>query len=340
MAAMPGAAEQHAVTRACTHNLAIYAPDPKSDTELNPVLAELSIAEPGRVFLMTRDPEPDSLHAYVSAQCHLTSGKRQQVCSEQIVVKAGENETANLPSLVIPLIVPDLPVYLWWRSDLCEEWQHFEEFVELADRVIVDSSRFEKPREALHQLLNILHKSGDATAFSDLNWNRLTPLREITAGFFDHPEARALLPAITSVDIQTYSGCGYSTQAFLYTGWLASRLQWRSTSNLSDSGSITMDSQKGPVRVSIFARSPGQTRLRGITSVTLRCEQPQASFHVSFDHDTRYLRGTSELPGVRIAERTMRAELGTEEECMASEMALLGHDRIYEQTMQAAAALL
>ena len=103
---------------------------------------------------------------------------------------------------------------------------------------------------------------------------------------------------------------------------------------------MLMQSDAGEVRISMVVRAIKDSKLRGISSVTLRSEQPRATFHVSLDPETRYLRGSAELPGARIAERIIRAALGNEEQWMASELAILGHDRIYEEAIQTIAPVL
>src|SRR5262245_47845557 len=83
-------AEQEAVTRACVHNLIVYAPGEKSDAEVNSIIAEITVQNPGRVFILLPDPasKNDRTNAWVSAQCYRTAGKREQVCCEQIMLRA------------------------------------------------------------------------------------------------------------------------------------------------------------------------------------------------------------------------------------------------------------
>lgn len=324
---------EQAVTRACVHNLAVYAPGDRSETELSRLLSDLMIEQPGRVILMLADPKnpAESLSAWVNAQCHRTSGERQQVCSEQIVVRAAGSEVRNLPSLVIPLLVPDLPVFFWWRDDLSAEWESFEEVVENADRVIVDSGRFAQPVESLRRLISISKSLRGSASFSDLNWNRLTPWRQMTAGFFDHAACSAALASVTGVDIQAYSPTGFSTQGLMLASWLASRLGWNPLSG--GNNVLLMDARGRRIRVRIFVRPPVDGGMRGIAAVTLRAESPEMTVHMALDAGTRYLRGTVEMAGAKPVDRNLRLGHAAEEECMAGELEILGTDRMYEEAM-------
>jgi glucose-6-phosphate dehydrogenase assembly protein OpcA len=72
-----------------------------------------------------------------------------------------------------------------------------------------------------------LHQKGINVA--DLNWRRLSAWQELTAEAFDPPSRRA---ALSEVDrfVLDYEA-GNAAQAFLYLGWLASRLNWRFVSS-------------------------------------------------------------------------------------------------------------
>lgn len=324
---------EQAVTRACVHNLVIYAPGDRSETELSRMLSDLMVDQPGRVILVLSDEgvERNAMNAWVNAQCHRTSGQRQQVCSEQIVVRAGVDSISSLSSLVIPLLVPELPVFFWWRADLNDDWQYFEEVMENADRVIVDSARFSKPLESLRKLISIVKAEKGNTSFSDLNWGRITPWRQMIAGFFEHTACRNTVNSISSVDIQSYSPSGFSTQAFLLACWLGARLKWNPISG--GNNVLLMESGGRQLRQRLFVRPPVAGAARGIASVTLRTEKPPITFHMALDAGTRYLRGSVEMEGARPADTTVRLGAGAEDERLACELEILGRDRIFEETL-------
>ncbi len=70
-----------------------------------------------------------------------------------------------------------------------------------------------------------------ASAFSDLNWARQAPWRELTAQFFDDRQLMPYLEGIDRVTIEYAAGeedqPANAAQGHLFAGWLASRLGWR-----------------------------------------------------------------------------------------------------------------
>lgn len=323
-----------AVTRACVHNLVVYAPGERSESELSRLLSDLMVDQPGRVILMLSDAliARDTLNGWVNAQCHFTAGQRQQVCSELITVRAGRGELRNLASLVIPLLVPDLPVFFWWRDDLTADWKLFEEVLENSDRVVLDSARFTQPVPSMKRIVEIMKAERGATSFSDLNWNRLTPWRQLIAGFFDHISCRGTLNCISSLDIQAFTPFNASAESLMLAGWLGSRLKWRA---ISAANPLVFENTEGKrVSVRIIARPPVKENLRGLAAVTLRAENPQLTLHLAADLETRYVRGLVEMKGTRPADRAVRLGRPGDEACLVSELEILGQDRIYENSME------
>ena len=51
-------------------------------------------------------------------------------------------------SLVLPLALSDLPVFLRWRGEPPFGAPHFEQLVDIADRLVVDSSEWDELRYA------------------------------------------------------------------------------------------------------------------------------------------------------------------------------------------------
>src|SRR5207248_5492359 len=98
---------------------------------------------PCRALLaISRASENMSLEAWVSARCHLPSAKSEkQICCEQITVRWEGHGIHELPSVVLPLLVPDLPVFLWWRTGDFD-MAALEPFLGQTDRIVVDSERW------------------------------------------------------------------------------------------------------------------------------------------------------------------------------------------------------
>ncbi|MFQ5990637.1 MAG: glucose-6-phosphate dehydrogenase assembly protein OpcA, partial [Candidatus Methylomirabilales bacterium] len=232
MAEVSQAEQREPVMRACVLNLIVYAPGEQSVGEMGQIMAEVTTQHPSRIIVMLPNPEATQPHlnAWVTAQCYLAAGGRKQVCCEQIMITAEGGATDWLPSLVRPLLVPDLPVVLWWRNSPGAPSRLFNELLKTADRVIIDAATLGDPLEGLANIAAVIKQKDRWTAFSDLSWARLTPWRDLIAGFFDGPDYRPYLWRPDRVEIECRKKPADDQvipgSALLMMGWLATRLRW------------------------------------------------------------------------------------------------------------------
>src|SRR5260370_41685942 len=85
------------------------------------------------------------LASWISANWHPVGGGKQ-VCSEEISIVAGGDRVRRVPPLVNALLIPDMPVAVWWLGDLPNEHEAYvDALLEPADRLIVDSVYFAHP---------------------------------------------------------------------------------------------------------------------------------------------------------------------------------------------------
>jgi glucose-6-phosphate dehydrogenase assembly protein OpcA len=108
---------------------------------------------------------------------------------------------------VLPLAISDLPLFLRWRGEPPFGEPHWEQLVEIADRVVVDSSEWEELR--YRELAGIFEHA----AVSDIEWARTFEWRVKLAGCW---------PEIRDQEIRVR---GPRAEAALLRGWLASRLR-------------------------------------------------------------------------------------------------------------------
>jgi hypothetical protein len=174
-------------------------------------LAGMGERHPSRAILLFPDPDTgvDRIDADVSLECYALPGLDRDVCSEVIELRLHGKRAKAPASIVGPLLISDLPVFLRWRGEPPWESQELEQLVRIADRTIVDSTEWEDlpyPYRRLAQLF-------DRTAVSDIAWARTFRWRTILA---------SLWPDIASVG--TIRVHGTAAQAYLLAGWLRSRL--------------------------------------------------------------------------------------------------------------------
>jgi glucose-6-phosphate dehydrogenase assembly protein OpcA len=171
------------------------------------------------------------LDVHVSVVCHRGPGGTI-VCSEQVVIEAGTADWPLVPGSILQLLVEEMPVYLWWRRGELGQDALVVALRDLADCLIVDSARFERPVEGLARLQALAAAPGWDGHAADLCWTRLDPWREAVAAFFDAPRMRDRLDEIRRVTVSAGGGAGHPAPAARYVvGWLASRLGWSPASS-------------------------------------------------------------------------------------------------------------
>jgi glucose-6-phosphate dehydrogenase assembly protein OpcA len=173
------------------------------------VLAGLAERHPSRTIVLFPQPEStDGIEASVEVDC-FPQGEDRKVCTETIRLRLGGRRAAAAASVVQPLLLPDLPVFLRWRGlprfrDAC-----FAALVDVVDRLIVDSTEW----PGLPQPYASLAEFFDRAAVSDIAWARTSRWR---------PQLASLWPRIA--DVNRIKVTGTEAQACLLAGWLRSRL--------------------------------------------------------------------------------------------------------------------
>jgi len=173
-------------------------------------LAGLAERHPSRTILLVPRPEEDeALDARVALQCFPLGGEQRNVCSEVIELHLRGRRADAAASIVLPLLIPDLPVFLRWRGRPPFGADVLDDLVYVVDRLVVDSIEWPDPRNGLFQLADLF----DRVAASDIAWARTLRWRSALA---------RLWPRIA--DVSELSVAGPESEALLLAAWLRSRL--------------------------------------------------------------------------------------------------------------------
>ncbi len=174
------------------------------------VLAGLAERHPSRTIVLIPQPdEDDGLDARVEVD-GFPVGDGREVCTETIRLRLCGKRAQAPASVVAPLLLPDLPVFLRWRGLPPFGERPFEQLVETADRVVVDSTEWPGLPGPYAELAGVF----DRAAVSDIAWARTSRWRAQLA---------TLWPGIA--DVRRIAVTGTEAQAVLLAGWLRSRLQ-------------------------------------------------------------------------------------------------------------------
>jgi hypothetical protein len=171
-------------------------------------LAGMAERHPSRTLLLVPKPdEEDGLDALLSVRC-FPIGDRA-ICGEVIELTLRGNRAHAPASIVLPLLISDLPVFCRWRGQPPFGAVEFEQLIGIADRLVVDSTEWDELPAAYARLAELF----DRIAVSDIAWDRTERWRSLLA---------SLWPAIR--DVKTIRVHGTRAQGYLLDGWLRSRL--------------------------------------------------------------------------------------------------------------------
>ncbi|MBY0357404.1 MAG: glucose-6-phosphate dehydrogenase assembly protein OpcA [Candidatus Obscuribacterales bacterium] len=219
------------VIRACSCNLILFSDRTDAETVDSNMLDQVVLQNPSRAILAISRPDKDRrLEAWVTARCHLSAGSStKQICSEQITIMAEGADDNELLSVMESLVLGDLPVFLWWTlGDISGD--RIGHYLACTRHLIVDSAYASSDFEYLQNLQAIVNSAGGDISVADLNWRRLFDIRCAIAEEFERlPLSPECFQELKQVTIKTCAAAG-STQALLFAGWLASRLNWKPVS--------------------------------------------------------------------------------------------------------------
>lgn len=348
MSAPEGENGSAGVVRACVLNLVVYAEGAAERAEVDDLLSEIVERHPCRAIVLAAERGADDarLEAFVSTRCQLSSRGSKRICGEQITIEAAGAAVDTAASAVAPLLVPDVPVFLWWKDIPHYDDKLFTRLTGMADRVVIDSASFDRPHEDLRRLSELL--ADGRMRLSDLNWGRLTSWRALVAGFWDVADYRDSLAQIEKIVIEydppDRSHDEIAPKALLALGWIVSCLGWE----VADSGS-TFDDRRArfilkdggrELEAVLAATEDAAGRDGWLTSVTISTAAGD-EFFVGLLHDEGRLRTGARLRDAgHTCERVLAYEARTEGERLGGELDILSRDEVYESAVAAAARLL
>ena len=342
--------EDHGVIRSSILNLLVYASNTADAAVVNDMLGDITAVHPCRAVLMIADPSEagPKLEAHVTSRCTLPTATSKQVCCEQVTITAAGSAVNDVPSAVAPLLLSDLPVYLWWRAvPRIHDKALFQKLTDISDRVIIDSAFFNDPQGDLAKMATVLKDTPRWTAISDLNWARLTAWRALLAAFYDVAEYRRQLDQLDRLVIEyapaNSDPSAIPARALLLGAWLASRLGWQvkadSIKRTEETTTFEFDADRNSITAE-FTRTRREIESGHIALVTLGCAgDTSGSFTVRRSKDGQRIETSVKRGEEMRVQRVLSYEGLSEAELIGREIEILGNDRIYEQAVLAAGAL-
>ena len=195
--------------RTSTMTHVVWAP-PRWLSRAKRVLAGLAERHPARtIFLVPLAGRGSGVDADAVVQ-DFEIGDGRDVLSEVIELRLRGEAAEHPASIVLPLLISDLPAFCRWRGRPDWDGGALHEIVDVCDRLVVDSSEWQGLPAAYAELARLFER----VAVSDIAWRRTLPWRVALAGRW---------PQIRSVERLAVEGP--RADALLLAGWLRSRLR-------------------------------------------------------------------------------------------------------------------
>jgi glucose-6-phosphate dehydrogenase assembly protein OpcA len=166
---------------------------------------------PSRTILLFPEPHTDDnrIDAQARVERWEVPDTDRGLVTEVVELTLRGSRAAAPASIVEPLLISDLPVFLRWRGEPPWGAPELEQLVDVTDRLIVDSTEWDDVPQAYGRLAEVFPRC----AASDIAWARTSRWRSHLA---------TLWPAVAEVG--TVRVRGTAAQAWLLCGWLRSRL--------------------------------------------------------------------------------------------------------------------
>jgi glucose-6-phosphate dehydrogenase assembly protein OpcA len=175
-------------------------------------------------------------HAEVDAQV----GIGESWTGETALIRLRGEVVKHPESVVLPLLLPDSPVAIWWPRDAPAD-PAADPLGALAQRRITDAAAATSGKtRAMHTVCATYAKGN-----TDLAWTRITPWRALLAAALDQHPLKVRRASVTAERI--------SPSADLLRAWLSDRLHVpvdRANSAGPGITEVVLETKEGPIRIS------------------------------------------------------------------------------------------
>ena len=341
---------EQSVSQACLSNLVIFTENLEDQKELNEIISQFVVKHPCRVILILAQPRSaDSrLEAESCPHTFTTSSGKRGIC-DQITLRANGASVRELASAVQPLLVPDLPIYLWWRGVFLHHRQLVEQMLNFCDRFIYDGVTWTNLHYTVLQVTDTFERFQQSVGFTNFNWSRLRPWRENVAGFFDVGMFERGIWDISRVRVE-YMAIpqkeeGYEFRSLLFVAWMAAQLEWtpvrgvpgveRAQLQFTDKKGATVDAEL----VLLPQSAPNAQSIQRVVIETT-CDGKKIELSAERDHkDHLEILAVDGPTGHSVLRKVPHADSSLAD-LLHRELGRRGRNRVFEKSFKLAAQLL
>ncbi|HET9423371.1 MAG TPA: glucose-6-phosphate dehydrogenase assembly protein OpcA [Nocardioides sp.] len=177
-----------------------------------------------------------------SAQVNAQVGTGAGWTGETALIRLTGEVVKHAESVVLPLLLPDSPVAVWWPGD-APDHPADDPLGALAQRRITDAAAARRGKSKAMHIQCASYVKGN----TDLAWTRITPWRALLAAALDQHQLKVTHASVKAERI--------SPSADLLAAWLGLRLRVKVERSGSSGPGITevvMDTADGPIRITRY----------------------------------------------------------------------------------------
>jgi glucose-6-phosphate dehydrogenase assembly protein OpcA len=174
-----------------------------------------------------------------AAQVNAQVGTGAGWTGETALIRLKGEVVKHAESVVLPLLLPDSPVAIWWPVDAPDEPAQ-DPLGALAQRRITDAAATTRGKTKAMETQCASYAPGN----TDLAWTRITPWRALLASALDQHRVKVTRASVAAERI--------SPSADLLAAWLADRLRVdvdRTSSSGPGITEVVLETKGGPIRI-------------------------------------------------------------------------------------------
>lgn len=227
-----GDAEPHVAARSNVLNLVAVARQPEIAERCAATIVATGARHPSRsmVFAAADMDGPAGMDAYVRTLTAPSATGGGETDADLIYLTARGDTGRHLASIIVPLLLHDLPVALWWPHDPMFSSRRADRLLPIADRLVVDGSSWSgNGLDRLEEMAGVARKRRLVVA--DFSLLKQARWREAVASVYDLPDLRPHLRAVRSIKVEYAAAESQDSTGFTnvvrpvyHVAWLASRL--------------------------------------------------------------------------------------------------------------------
>jgi len=220
--------------RASLFNLVVYNKYSKRTNYFRDIVLKLIEKYPCRVIFITADSSKEKHYLKTAVSIISPDSPNNSIACDNIDIAVGGKDHAKIPFVILPHILPDLPTYLLWTENPCDEHPLLTFMKQFASRLIFDSESASDLNCFAEEILKNCSKRSQF-GIGDLNWARTQQWRDLFASTFASPNRIKQLGQVHRITL-IYNSlssdyfCKEKIKSLYLQAWIASRLNWEYSS--------------------------------------------------------------------------------------------------------------